>query len=193
MKMTKTLALIGALTSGISALAVPITGSIGFTGTYTQNGGTSGNLATATSMSIDTVGVDTADGNLTGATSPLSFATPIGVNANSTDLIGDQLWSVTVGADTFTFAVLTEAQVYGGNLPGPLGNTKQINLQGTGIMSDGAGPLDDTAGTWQLSFGVSGTSFTWQSTSAANVPDGGATAMLLGVGLVAIGALRRKS
>jgi hypothetical protein len=171
----------------MAAHAAQINGSIGFTGVYTQNGGTSGNLSTATSMGIDTVDVDTADGDLTGATAPLSFANPIGVNANAGALAGNQLWSVTVGADVFTFDVTTSAQ--------PFTSNTSLVLNGLGTMDDGAGGFDATAGVWQLTFGVSGTSFTWQATSAtvpAATPDGGSTVALMGAVLAGLGLMRRK-
>ena len=184
MKTIKTLglALAAAGMMTITAQAVPIVGSIGFTGTYTQNGGTIGDLSTATSMTINTVGVDIATDDLTGAGAPLSFASPIGVNGNL-PLIG-QLWSVTVGTDTFTFAVTSQSQTFTSAI--------QVNLAGTGVMSDGTGPKDDTTGTWQLGFGRTGAAFTWQSTSATNVPDGGATLILLGSAIVGLFGFARK-
>ena len=166
--------------------ATPISGSIGFTGTYVQNGGSHGNLATATSMSInlpptvrDTTGV------FVGATSP-TFATPIGVNGNAPGLIGAQLWSVLVGSITYSLIVTTELQ--------PFTSAASLVLQGTGTMEDGTA-ADDTAGDWQLSFGNSGDSFTWQSTSASSgssVPDGGMTVLLLGLALPGLVAFKKR-
>lgn len=158
--------------------ATPITGSIGFGGTYTQNGGTFGDLSTATSMTIDTVNIQSTFGSFVGATSPI-FASPIAVNP-ATGLT--QLWSVIVGAVTYTFNVTSESQ--------PFTSSTQLNLQGNGVISDNLG--DSATGTWQLGFGKSGDSFTWQSTSAANVPDGGMTAALLGGALMGIGLLKKK-
>jgi len=40
------------LSLGSAAQAIPITGDIGFTGEYTQNGGTHGDLTTATPTEI---------------------------------------------------------------------------------------------------------------------------------------------
>lgn len=161
--------------------ATPITGSIGFTGTYTQNGGTAGNLASATTMTIDTTVVSSTTGDFVGAGAPLSFASPIGVNGNA-PAIGT-LWSVTVGSKTYTFTVSSESQTFTSGT--------QLNLAGNGTISDGT-LADNTGGTWQLGFGVSGSSFTWQSTSAANVPDGGTTAILMGAALSGLALLRRK-
>ncbi len=161
--------------------ATPIKGSIGFTGTYTQVGGTAGNLASATSMTIDTFGVTSATLDLAGAGAPMTFVSSVGVNGNPPTI--GQLWSVTVGPTLYTFAVTSEAQTFTSGI--------QLNLAGNGTISDGI-PADDTAGTWQLGFGVTGASFTWQSTSGANIPDGGTTVMLLGAALSGLALIRRK-
>ena len=163
----------------ISVQATPITGSIGFTGTYTQNGGTKGNLTTATSFSIASTTISTTSGSFVGATTPV-FASPIAVNP-ATGL--STLWSVLVGSTTYSFLVTTETE--------PLDIASTIVLLGTGNITDG-NPLDITAGVWQLSFGVSGDSFTWQATSAANVPDGGTTVMLLGAAFAGLCLFRKK-
>ena len=168
--------------------ATPINGSIGFTGIYSQNGGTIGNLASATSMTIiNTVAhpiiVNVATGDLTGAGAPITYATPIGVNGNAPSLIGLQLWSATKGLITYSLLVTSETQSFTSGT--------QLNLTGTGTIRDGTA-ADNTAGTWQIGFGVSGESFTWQSTSATSVPDGGTTAMLLGAALSGLALLRRK-
>ncbi len=163
-----------------SLLATPINGSIGFTGTYVQNGGTHSDLATATSMTVNqppTIGDPT--GVFVGATSP-TFAGLIGVNGNAPSLIGSTLWTVLVGGVTYSLVVTTEVQSFTSGAA--------LNLLGTGTMQDGTA-ADSTVGDWQLGFGNSGDSFTWQSTSGSNgasgggVPDGGMTALLLGMAL----------
>jgi hypothetical protein len=175
-------AVVALVSFSASVQATPITGSIGFTGSYTQNGGTHGNLASATSMTISSSAIEagTPTGSFVGA-SLLSFATPIAVNT-LTPPIG-QLWSVLVGSTTYDFNVTTESE--------PFANKTALDLQGDGIITDG-NAADATTGTWQLNFGVSGESFTWQGTSAANVPDGGMTVMLLGGALAGFGLLKKK-
>lgn len=158
---------------GSVARATPIVGSVGFTGTYTQTGGTKGNLTTATSMKITSTAIGTATGNFAGA-SLVSFAPTFAVNP-ATGLTA--LWSILVGSTTYTFTSTYESQ----NLTSPTG----LHLLGTGLITDG-NATDNTTGTWQLGFGVSGDSFQWQSTAAtatANVPDGGPTTMMLGAAL----------
>jgi hypothetical protein len=170
--------------------AVPISGSIGFTGAFVQNGGTAGNLGTATSFTVlntvaSPITIHDATGAFVGAGAPISFASTIGVNGNAPSLIGAQLWSVLSGVTTYSLTVTTEAQTFTSGI--------QLNLAGSGILHDG-NAADDTAGVWQIGFGVSGNSFTWQSTSAsvASVPDGGTTAMLLSGALSSLALLRRK-
>jgi hypothetical protein len=166
---------------GSVAQATPITGSVGFTGTYTQNGGTFGDLTTANSMTINTTTIGTTSGSFVGATL-VSFASPINVNP-ATGLT--TLWSVLVGSTTYKFTSTSESQ----NLTTPTG----LHLLGTGVITDG-NAADTTTGTWQLGFGVSGDSFQWQSTAAANkvVPDSGSTSMLLGAALSSLCLFKKK-
>jgi len=186
MKYLKTLALslaaVGLLS--VAARAVTIEGSIGFTGTYTQSGGSIGDLTTATAMTITNVGIQpfSATGDLSAAAAPFTFVSPIGVNGNAPSIVGSNLWTVTVGGDVFSFVVTSFSQ--------PFTSSTQLNLSGSGVLSGGT--FEDTLGTWQLGFGVSGSSFTWQSTSAANVPDGGLTVMLLGFSLAGLTLMRRR-
>jgi VPDSG-CTERM motif len=178
-----------ALALGLSGSAyADINGSIGFTGTFIQTGGTIGLLNTADHMTLGSLQIATATGDLTGAGAPFSFASSIGVNGNPPSLVGHTLWTATVGAITYSFTIATESQT--------LTSGAQINLAGIGTMHDG-NPGDDTAGEWQLGFGRSGASFTWQGTSASvgtptTTPDGGATVVLLGAALSGLGLIRRK-
>ena len=169
--------------------AIPITGSIGFTGAFVQIGGTSGNLGTAVSFTIlntvaNPITIHDATGAFVGAGAPIVFAPSVGVNGNAPSLVNAQLWSVLNGLTTYSLTVTTEGQTFTSGI--------QLNLAGNGILHDG-NAADDTAGVWQIGFGVSGNSFTWQSTSATSgVPDGGATVMLLGAAVSGLALLRRK-
>jgi protein with PEP-CTERM/exosortase system signal len=187
MKMLKSLGLSLAAAGLLAAIAhaVPIQGSIGFGGVYNQVGGTQGNLTTATSMTIPaaTVDIQSRTGDLATEAAPFTFVGSVGVNGNAPSLVGNNLWTVTVGARTFSLLVATSVQTFT--------SAVQLNLAGTGTMSDGAGGLDDTSGVWQIGFGVSGSSFTWQSTTGT-VPDGGTTVMLLGAALAGLTLVRRK-
>jgi hypothetical protein len=179
-----------ALALGLTASvqAAQINGSIGFTGTFIQTGGTIGLLNTADHMTLGSLQIASSTGDLTGAGAPFSFASSIGVNGNPPSLVTHTLWTATVGAITYSFTVTTESQT--------LSSPAQINLAGNGVMHNGT-VADDTAGEWQLGFGRSGASFTWQSTSASSTiptttPDGGTTVVLLGAALSGLGLIRRK-
>jgi len=181
-----TAAAIAALVSlGSVVEAVPITGDIGFTGEFTQNGGTRGNLTTATSMTIVAPAIGTTHGSFVGATL-VSFASPIGVNPAVGLTI---LWQVMVGAITYTFTSTSEVQ--------DVTTISHLHLSGTGTITDGIA-ADATAGTWQLGFGRSGESFEWQSTAAVDgptvptVPDGGSTVAYLGLGLCGLSLFSKK-
>jgi len=184
-KKKKTMMTAGAVAVlvGISsaAQAIPITGDIGFTGEYTQNGGTIGNLTTATSMTIVNPSIGNTHGSFVGATL-VSFASPIAVNpaAGLTTL-----WQVLVGAVTYKFTATSEVQ--------DVSFADHLHLQGTGTITDGIA-ADTATGVWQLGFGVSGQSFEWQATSAVNattVPDGGSTAIFLGASLCGLCLVRK--
>ena len=189
MSNNKVLVIIGLAASVgfVSALqANPIVGSIGFIGSYVQNGGVSGDLTTATSITMNNpVSVANAYGDFGPAGTVIlnAFITSIGVNGNlGANVPGNQLWSITQGGTTYTFTLTTEAQVFA--LP------NLLNMQGGALVSDGIA-ADNTPGVWTLSFGASGDSFTWNNTSAT-APDGGVTAILLGGGMWMLGFLRRK-
>jgi PEP-CTERM motif len=144
------------------SLNAQIAGGIAFGGNFTQNGGTSGNLATAISMSINTINIIAPSGAYAGAVNPI-LASPIGVNGNPPSLVGNSLWSVMVGATTYTFTVSSESQVFA--------NSSLLNLAGNGTVSDGI-PAHNTAGTWTLQFGVSGgTAFSYNETTTTTVPE----------------------
>lgn len=181
--MAAAIAVLMSISSAVQA--IPIAGSIGFTGEYTQNGGTLGDLRTATSMNITTAEIGTKTGAFVGATL-VSFASPIAVNPG-TGLT--TLWSVLVGSVTYTFTATSEVQ--------DLTTRNAIHLSGTGVISDG-NVANNTAGNWQLGFGRSGESFQWQSTGAADdaptsrVPDAGSSAMMLGAGFFGLCLFRNK-
>ena len=162
MRNRKFLAIMGVVvTLGLAGtLNAQIVGSIGFGGTYTQNGGTAGNLATAITMTINTLNIISPSGAYVGATTP-TFASPIGVNGNAPSLVGNPLWSVMVGATTYTFNVTSESQ--------PFVNASLLDLTGNGYVSDG-NVAHNTSGTWTLQFGVSGPSFSYNETTTT-VPE----------------------
>jgi hypothetical protein len=138
-------------------------------------------LQSATSFTINTVNIEDPTGIFVSATDP-TFYSPINVNP-ANNLLGQTVWTVVIGTTTYTLDVNSESQTFTSNL--------QLDLAGSGTFGDG-NENDNTAGTWQLQFGVTGDSFTWNATSATNVPDGGTTVMLLGAALSGLALVKRK-
>jgi VPDSG-CTERM motif len=177
-------AAVAALAVTASLQATVITGGIGIAGAYTANG-TAGDLTTATSMTI--AGPFTAvneSGTFIGAiNSTITFASPIAVNPANNLTPNKVLWTVEVGTTTYTFTVTSESE--------SVDTANQVTLIGQGTFTDG-NSADTAFGTYQLGFGVTQTTFSFQNNSQTNVPDGGTTAMLLGTALMGLGLLKKK-
>ena len=188
--MTKTSKIaLSALAASAMALtsvqASPITGGVTIGGSYTA---ANNNLTTANdviTVSQTGLSASAANGSFTiiGATPTLTFLTPITLNG-SPDAVGKVLWTINSGQ--FTFTVLTEGT---DGTPTTTSNT----LMGTGRIDSNVAGLDSVTGSYTLNFSVTGgTQFGFTDVSAANVPDGGTTAILLGAALTSLGFIRRK-
>jgi hypothetical protein len=192
MKMTKTLALIGALASGISATAIPITGSIDMSGSVLLDNAFLGSADAALAFGPSTVG-GIPTGAYAGTFGDSVAWTPFGWDPSTAPVL--PLWSFFDGGTgwTYSFSLTSVSVAFQSN--------SFLNLLGSGVLDiTGGDPFDPTPGDWSFTISNPGGgkhanfAFTFaNSQTAAEVPDGGATAMLLGVGLVAIGALRRKA
>jgi hypothetical protein len=183
-----------AMALGLAATvqAAQINGSLGFSGQFTQNGGTSGDLSSATTLSIGPWAVGAAIGDFAGTTVPnvLSLISDFNVFHPITTLngplspAGQTMWTVKAGnGNIYSFDVTSEMQTWNAS-------QRTLIMSGTGTFSDTVG--DTAAGDWQLSFGVTGAAFTFQDTAATGVPDGGMTVMLLGAALSGLALIRRK-
>ena len=179
-KLNKTLiaAALFSLSSAVSA--VPILGSIGFTGTYEAEDATSAvvtdlNLATHIDVTSAAVtGTATGDFGLEGINSlsavtysDFTFAPAGPVNT---------LW--TVGSFTFNLT----------NMSLDFQNANAVLLSGIGVISSTTAGLDDTHGEWIFTANASSSSFTFSSSSSAPEP---AIALLLGTGLIGFGVARK--
>jgi hypothetical protein len=166
------------------AEAAKITGSIDMTGTASLNSTFLGSASATTGFGPVTVG-GLPDGTFTGTFGSSvtwnNFSWPSATSVNP-------LWSFSKGGVDYSFtleSVTVDTQ-----------NNKFLNLLGTGKLN--ATGYEQTQGTW--SFTISNStgaehanfSFTFGNNQTAAVPDGGATAMLLGAGFLGLAGLRRK-
>jgi hypothetical protein len=162
-----------------SLQADPITGSTGFTGSYTASNSnltTANDVITITSASIN--GIQT--GSFVGAVLT-SFSSPITLNSPVSPTFVEPLWSETVGTHVFSFVSTSDTTLL---------DTPNINvITGTGTITDSSDG-DTVSGTYNMSFNVSGATFTWNGTSAT-VPDSGSAVALLGIALAGIEGVRR--
>lgn len=176
-KFLGAVALVAGLAS--SASAAYIVGSLGYTGVYSVSSPApfNGDLTTATALSSTGGFVLFRDGDFSTIPlfAPVAVASPFAVNPPSQPI--NALWSV--GGFTFDLATISQT----------VSNPTQLGFVGTGSISSAG--FDTTAGTWQMTFGRSGSAFTFQATSTS-VPEGGAAIALLGLGLLGLEGARRR-
>jgi len=182
MKLLKTITLLGVMAAGSSAMALPIiNGDIIFAGTYATD---NPDLLVATKFTsfsnVQTIGTSTGSYSAV----PANFS-PVTYNAFTFDPVTTSLpmmplWTFTIGSVTYSFD-LTSLAIDTRSSTG-------IHLTGSGVahITD----FEDTEGLWDLSIGSVGR---FHFSAGTEVPDGGATAILIGTGFLALGFLRRKS
>lgn len=162
-----------------TANAVPISGGISLAGGYNVN---TGNLNTATAFT-------NFFGNFVTTTSG-SFAivapgTPVTVNPFSFNPFGGSvtpLWSTAAGpAASFNLTTLSSVSQPGDNT---------LDLKGLGTLQ--LAGYDATPGMWVFTANQAGGTFSWSS-SNASVPEGGTTAALLGLGLLLVSLMARRT
>jgi len=183
-----------ALTAFSTAQATPIgiTGEVDMNGTVTLN---VGDLSTAVAaLGFSGVQVGAQAGNATG-----SFAGTANDNVTWHAFAfsggsANPLWTYSDAGTgwTYSFQLLNDAVT--------LQNSINLNISGTGILSitGGSSNFAPTTGSWAFSINNSGGqthpdfNFTFANSQTAVVPDGGATVMLLGAALSALGLFRKK-
>lgn len=166
-----------------TASAVPISGSIGFTGSYfiwdqdtssATNSFTIGEEVRITSAEV--TGSVTGSFSAEGITSS-SLVAYSDITYNPTSAIAG-LWNV--GSFTFDLNSMSVDFISASNLI----------LSGSGIITSTDAGLNDSYGNWNFSANSAGTNFTWSSSSAVPAP---LTVYLLGSGLLGlVGIARRK-
>jgi len=174
--------------------ATPITGSIGFSGVgVTFN---SGSAATATAVTSWLSPVVSGVSGTFATPSPFAVAnfTPVTFALGNWNFLTtshiNNFWSV----GGFTFELLSSYVVAQGGIAGV---NAFIIAAGTGIVSgNGYAPtsLDWSFSSQDPSSGTNPVSWTFSASSSTpnTVPDGGATALLLGIALCGVGLLRQK-
>lgn len=167
---------------GGMAQAVPITGNIGFTGDATLNG-TSVNSSTEVLSWNNTV-VNGTSGSFASIAdgTPVTFASPWFFNSSAIPAF----WA----AGGFTFALDSSSIA--------IDTAGFLNVSGSGMVS--GNNYDPTALAWNFSTqnpdnGASSSTFTFSASANASgggsVPDGGTTVMLLGMGLLGLGLVKK--
>lgn len=175
--------------------AVPVTGSIGFTGGATFN---TSSAATATQVTSWVSPQVTLDSGVFAVPSVFAITPGTAVafapgawNFNTTTPI-NSFWSV----GGFTFELLSSSVTSQGGTPGSSG---YVAVSGTGIVSGNG--YDPTSMSWSFTSqdpkaGVAPDSWTFSASGTASggtgVPDGGSTAMFLGAALSGLAFLKKK-
>ncbi len=177
--MAATIAALLAL--GATAQAIGITGGISLAGGYTTD---TGDVNTATKFtSFTSVAATGEAGSFVGITPTFSPGSITMNGFDFTTFIGaTPLWKVTATpADYFDLTSLTLVDHSVLNA---------LTLTGTGTIH--LVGFDPTPGSWTFTANQGGGTFSFSSSNAAIVPDGGTTLMLLGGALSGLGLLRRK-
>jgi VPDSG-CTERM motif len=180
----------------VASQAIPINGSISFTGGATLNDA----LGSATGFTaFDNVavlgGFETGDytalnggGNFGGT---LVFNT-FNFGSNILDPNPVTLWTVTAGGVTYSFSAASVSIVSQ--------DSNFLNLSGTGTASISGGTYDPTAGTWSITGTAQGektltfsaSTIVAGSSGGGGVPDGGTTVLMLGAAFSTLALLKKK-
>jgi len=179
MKMKTIIAILAALT--VSVLAIPITGSVSFTGTVKLDTGNPSTANAVTAWSNTKVqDADGAFGSFLSTGDTAIFTAPWTFDPST---LTSPLW--TAGGFTFDLASSAiEAQFSAGPL-------KFLNVSGTGTVT-GHG-YDPTPGNWSFTTQSPSSSgrFSFSAAAQTSVPDNGGTVALLGMAVLAIGLFKR--
>lgn len=192
-KMSSAAAILATLFWATSAQAVPITGEITLSANTTSvsvDFTTKRVSFTPSSPSMNSA-VDTVSGNmaiLAPSTTAISykdfFYSPLSV-------VGfNPIWTTASGSLSFSLTSISSFSETGPNPANPQG----VTVYGSGTISSTTAGYNSTAGDWSFTSSKTGTRFTFGSTAAAvsRVPDGGASAILLGVSLLGLAGVSRK-
>lgn len=187
MKKIKTLLALGAIAAtALTSSAVSIAGNISIAGAAVAD---NTDLTVATAItSFGASFVTAADGDYLGTAGQSVTYTPFAFRPVLSPSPVTPLWTFATGGLTYSFE-LTSLSIDAG------GTANSLTLHGLGnaTITGGTSSFDSTPGTWVFTLNNAGSTFSYSSSDSVPTPDGGATAALIGVGLLGLGALRRKA
>ncbi len=166
--------------------ATPITGYVNFEGgTATWNATQILSFGGTTIVANDPGSLPT--GTYFGTQNTVATFTPFVFSPSFVP--NNPVWTFNYGGDTFSFNLTSESVIV--NQP------NSLLIQGLGTLffqtTTGGNNIDDpTVGAFTLTATGEGVTFGFTAGNNTNIPDGGATVMLLGAALSAMGLLRRK-
>ena len=165
-----------------TAMAIPITGSIGFTGSIADVI----NWQTVNSITFLSAETECPGATCTGTYGAVADAVPVAFTSpwNFTAQPNNNLWSFNPGGFAFDLLAVQSITRVGTTESGGL------VILGTGTLR--ATGFDNTPGTFSFSANSTQTEFRFGATNEAIVPDGGSTLGLLGLGLLGLSSLRRR-
>ena len=189
----KSLSVLALASFALTAQAIPVSGGISFAGGYTSN---TGNLNTATAFTSFTNVISTGStGTLAPGTSGLTPFTPAVITAFN---------GFTFGTAPGGAGSITPVLIWTGSGTNGVTTTFTLNsiftvdhnpfdtvvIVGLGNFTETG--FDNTPGTFIFSANQAGGTFSFSLSQAALAPDGGTTALLLGLGLVGMGLSARR-
>src|SRR5580658_9560215 len=166
------------------AQANSISGSLGFSGTFTLPAGQ--NLGDATELLDISADVNAVSGSYSGIPTgtTVAFANPLLVSSTPAAV----LWTVVYGGNTYTFDATTSTVAVQTGSPS---TGYFLDIGGKGFAEING--VDQTPGTWLVTASQSGLAVSFESTGTAlGVPDSGMTLGLLGSVLAGLAGLRSK-
>jgi hypothetical protein len=179
-KLTALLAGAALMLMATSAMAIPITGSIDFTGAEI--------LTPLSTSLVNATGLKFLSGEVhgvhTGTFAPIAIDTAVTFNNlifKPAPTLVNPFWTLTFLGTTYSFDLQTIAV--------DLQSATHLDLSGTGILH--ATGYDDTPGVWFYSTQGNGSTFSAQNT-AAPVPEP-ATLLLLGAGFFGLAIFSKRS
>ncbi len=190
-KIIKATCLIGSMLLTSTAVAIPISGSIGFSGAYKAEDGAGAEvgLNVATFINITSFGgindnnTALVTGLITGDFAAEGIAATDVANYNDFSInpfaAVNGLWSI--GSFSFDLTAI--------NIDSQVAN--EIALSGIGVVNSTTAGLDSAVGNWTFTANNNGSTFNFSATSATASAPAPGIALLLGIGLVGIGLSRK--